>query len=178
MDPVLGAILGAAGVAVLLIAGYASGSAATLILSPPPAADASCATLCKTWNSWRAAGCLALAVATAATAALAAANAALTSALITAGLLLAAAVATSMVPFFGPAIAGAIWAAYIVAQAAVIFLMGRQAAAARGVTAAASDVTIKLTGAATARADLISRCTNSAALASCLAVPSPCAGVP
>jgi len=178
MDPVLGAIFGAGVMLALWIAGYVSGSSATLTVSPSPAVDASCASLCKTWNSWRSSGCLALAIATAAGAALAAANTALTSALITAALLLAAAVATSMLPFFGPAIAGPLWAAYIVAQAAVIVLMGRQAAAARSVTAATGDVTAKLAGAATARADLVGRCTDATALATCLATPSPCSGVP
>jgi hypothetical protein len=180
MDPLtaLAIALGAGATIILFGAGYGSGPSSTLTGSPPPAADGSCASLCKTWTSWRASACLALAAASAAGAALAAANAALASALAAAALLLAAAVAASMIPFVGLAIAPPLWAAYFVAQALVIFLMGRQAAAAQGARTATGDVTVKLAGVSAALADLRRRCTNQTALATCLATPSPCSGVP
>jgi hypothetical protein len=177
----VGIVLGVGVTAFLFGLGAASGPSSTLTISPGGSGpDASCATLCMTWNAWRSSACTAIAAsaaAAAAAAALAAANAALASAATTAALLLAAAAAASLIPFFGPAIAAPLFAAYIVAQAAVVFLLGRQVTASQAASAAAGDVTTKLAGVSSARADLMSRCTDPTALASCLATPAPCPGV-
>jgi hypothetical protein len=129
------AFLGIGAAGILLLAGYLSAGTAssTLTVSPGGAGSTpSCKALCDIWNSWRSLACTALAASTAATAALAAANAALASAMSTAALLLAAAVAASFIPFIGPAIAGPLFAAYLAAQAVVVFLLGRQLAAGAG----------------------------------------------
>jgi hypothetical protein len=91
---------------------------------------------------------------------------------------LAAAIAASFIPFIGPAIAGPLFAAYVVAQAMVVFLLGRQVAAAQAASAAAAAVMTALAAVAAALADLMMRCTDPTMLAPCLATPSPCAGVP
>jgi hypothetical protein len=98
--------------------------------------------------------------------------------LATAATLLAAAIATSLIPFVGPAIAAPIFAAYAIAQSLVIVLLGRQAAFAQAAASAANDATTALNNAAAARADLVARCKDQAALGKCLATPSPCSGVP
>jgi hypothetical protein len=178
---VIGAIvLGVGLTAVLFVAGYlSSGGSSTLTVLPGGSGpDADCATLCTTWNRWRSTACTAIAVSAAAATALAAANAALAGAAITAASLLASAVAASFIPFIGPAIAAGLFAAYATAQAVVVFLLGRQVAAAQAAGAASGDVTRTLNGTATARADLMAPCTDPAALSRCLATPSPCPGVP
>jgi hypothetical protein len=176
---IAGLAFGGAVTAIVFFLGLASGPSSTLISSPSASgANASCATLCTTWNAWRTAACTAIAASTAAAAALAAANAALASAATTAALLLAAAVATSLIPFFGSAIAASLFAAYVVAQVVVVFLLGRQVAASQTAGAAASEVTIKLAGVSSALAELMTSCTDPPTLAACLATPSPCSGVP
>jgi hypothetical protein len=116
--------------------------------------------------------------ATIANTALAAATAAVTSASLNAALLLAAALAASVIPFIGPIIAASLFAAYVIAQAAVVFLLGRQVAAAQVASAAANDVRASLAAVAAARLDLFTRCTNVESLNSCLSMPSPCSSVP
>lgn len=177
----VGAFLGIGVTAGLFLLGYLSAGtpSSTLTITTGSAGPtATCATLCSLWNTRRSTACTAIAASAAAAAALAAANAALASASITAALLLAAAIAASLIPFIGPGIAGPLFAAYVVAQAAVVFLLGRQVAAAQAASAAAAAVTTALAAVAAARADLMTRCTDPTMLAPCLATPSPCAGVP
>src|SRR5712691_10044030 len=77
----------------------------------------------------------------------------------------------------GPALAAPLFAAYIVAQALVVFLLGRMLAAALAASGAASTASTDLAAVATARAAVVSGCTEPA-LTSSLATPSPCSSVP
>lgn len=174
------AVLGIGSTVLLLLAGYlTAGTPSTATVSPGSAgADPTCATLCSIWNRWRSLACSAVATSGAANAALTAANAALASAAMNAALLLAAAIVASLIPFIGPEIARPIFAAYLAAHALLIFLLGRQLAAAQAASLAANDVRTALAGVAAARADLVARCTDPAVLAGCLATPSPCPSVP
>lgn len=174
------AFLGLGATAILFAVGYlTSGVGSTLTVLPGGAgASPSCSTLCTLWNAWRASACTALATSATAAAALAAANAALASASTTAALLLAAAVAASLIPFIGPAVAGPLFVAYAAAQALVVILLGRQVAFSQAASGAAVDASKALAGAVAARADLIARCTDPTILTPCLATPSPCPGVP
>lgn len=178
----IGALLfGVGGVAILFAIGFysfgAPDSTAT-IGSGGPGPKPTCATLCTAWTAFRAAACVAVAAAASAASALAAANAALAGAAATAALLLAAAVATAWIPFVGPVIASGFLAAYAIAQAATIVLLGRQVAAAGVAGSAATGATNALNRVATARADLVAGCADAPTLAACLATPSPCGGVP
>jgi hypothetical protein len=101
----------------------------------------------------------------------------LASAMLAALSLLAAAIATSFIPFIGPALAAALFAAYAVAQAYVLFLLGRLTAAASAASATASTATIDQATVLRARAAVMSGCTEPA-LTACLSTPSPCPAVP
>jgi hypothetical protein len=174
-------VFGGLGAAILFLAGYISFGApdSTLTISPGgPGPTPSCDTLCAAWNTSRTAACTALTASATAASTLAAANAALAGATATALALLAAAVAASWIPFIGPAIASALFTAYATAQAAAIFFLGRQVAAAQVAGSAATAATTALARVATSRAALVAGCTDAPTLASCLATPSPCGGVP
>lgn len=178
----IGALLfGVGGAAILFVIGYLSFGApdsTATIGSGGSGPSPSCATLCVAWNARRASACSALAASAAAASALAAANAALAGATATAAVLLAAAVATSLIPFIGPVIASGLFAAYATTQAVMIVLLGRQVAAAMVAGSAATAATNAVNSVATARAALMAGCTDAPALATCLATPSPCTGVP
>jgi len=82
-----------------------------------------------------------------------------------------------MDPVHRSGIAAPLFAAYIVAQALVVFLLGRMLAAALAASGAASTASTDLAAVATARAAVVSGCTEPA-LTSSLATPSPCSSVP
>ena len=174
-------LLGGVGALLLFLLGYLSAGRpdSTLTIgSGGSGGTPTCDTLCATWNGLRATACAAVTVSAAAASGLAAANAALAGAVTTAAVLLAAAVAASLIPFIGPVIAGPLFGAYAVAQAAMIVLLGRQVAAAQTAAEAASGATGALAAASRARAALMAGCTDATALADCLAMRSPCAAVP
>ena len=169
------------GAAILVLLGYLSSGVPSSSLTVSTGAagpDATCTELCRVWNSRRSTACAALAFSAAANATLAAANAAYASAQATAASLLAAAIATSFIPFFGPALAAPLFAAYAAAQSVALVLLGRQLAASAAASSAAGAVTTALAAVDAARADLVARCNDPAALAQCLGTPSPCSGVP
>src|SRR5262245_51119247 len=109
MDSILtvGALFGLGAAVIIFAAGYLSATTVSFTgtISPPPA-GANCDALCSAWNSARSAVCMAIGTSAASAAALAAATAALNSAMLVAATLLVAAIAASLIPFIGPAIAG------------------------------------------------------------------------
>jgi hypothetical protein len=58
----------------------------------------------------------------------------LRNAQIAAALILAAAIAASLIPFIGNLLAGPLWAAYLTAQAYVVFVLGQVAGSAGGIS--------------------------------------------
>jgi hypothetical protein len=176
-------ILGLVGTAIIFAAGYIAssggrGSSGLDLSVAAGGAGTPCELLCRTWNSRRAGACSAMAASAMAASALAAANAQLFGALTTAGVLLAAALAAQSFPLLGLVVASSLFAAYAVAQFAVIYLAGAAAGAANVAADAAGQVTRALAEVAKAEAALKEGCTDPTALAACLATPSPCAGVP
>ena len=177
------AILAVLGGAVIFAVGYVVGSggmgSADLTISTDAGGPGTpCEVLCRTWKRRRAEACTAIMASDMAAKAQASANAALVSAVATAALLLAAAVAASLIPFIGSVIAASLFAVYATAQLYVIYLLGAAAGAARVAANAANGVTTALAEVAKAEAALKEGCSDTTALAMCLATPSPCSGVP
>ncbi|MBA2400323.1 MAG: hypothetical protein H0V72_16785 [Bradyrhizobium sp.] len=177
------AILAVLGAAVIFAVGYVVGpggyGSADLTLSTDAGgAGTPCEVLCRTWKRRRAEACTAIMASDMAAKAQAAANAALVSAVATAAVLLAAAVAASFIPFFGSIIAASLFAIYATAQVYVLYLLGGAAGAANTAANAAKAVTTALAEVAKAEAALKEGCSDTTALAMCLATPSPCSGVP
>jgi hypothetical protein len=181
--PMVIAILAVLGAAVIFAVGYVVGSggygSADLTIETDAGGPGTpCELLCRKWKRRRAEACTAIMASDMAAKAQAAANAALVSAVATAALLLAAAVAASLIPFFGSVIAASLFAIYATAQVYVIYLLCAAAGAARVAAAAANGVTTALAEVAKAEAVLKEGCSDTTALALCLATPSPCSGVP
>jgi hypothetical protein len=174
-------LLGGGASVILFALGFFTGGGAAgtsgITIASPPGPGASCSVLCAFWNTTRLTACMSAAAAATAATALAAARAMLTSAMLVALSLLTAAIATSFIPFIGPALAASLLAAYAVAQAYVLFLLGRLTAAASAASATASTASTDLITVARARAAVISGCTEPA-LTACLTTPSPCPAVP
>ncbi len=150
-------ILAVLGTALIFAVGYIAGSggygSADLTVSTDAGGPGTpCDVLCRKWKQRRAEACTAIMASDMAAKGQATANAALVSAVAAAALLLAAAVAASLIPFFGGA-------ANVAANAA------------NGVTKALAEVS-------KAEAALKEGCSDATALATCLATPSPCPGVP
>ena len=179
-------VLGLVGTAIIFAAGYltgstdsgATGSTAATIDRDAGGPGTACDILCRIWNLRRADACGAMVASARAASLLEAANAKLVSAVATAALLFAASCAAQAIPFIGPALAGPLFAAYAVAQFAVIYLAGAAAGAASVAANAATEVPKALAEVAKTEAALKEGCTDPTALAKCLATPSPCAGVP
>ena len=178
------AILAVLGGAVIFAVGYIAssggyGSADLTIETDAGGAGTPCDVLCRKWKRRRAEACTAIMAVRLAAKAQAAANAALVSAVATAALLLAAAVAASFIPFLGSVIAASLFAIYATAQVYVLYLLGGAASAARcGVRRSQGSHDSARRSPAKAEAALKEGCSDTTALALCLATPSPCSGVP
>ncbi len=121
---------------VAFLAGYLSRGQATATSVDIPRGEANnCQSLCDAWQALRRFRCNSARAEADAWVAIRALNASIASASTYAAVLLASAIAASLIPFIGAGIAAGLFAAYAAATTYVAFLLGQQAAAVQSAVA-------------------------------------------